>query len=126
MYLQLVHSAVTTSIVLQKHFRTLEAIALEKPSVEDINDLTMPDVERIERRAGSLLEQLKQLVYPPDYEPEKGGAKRKVCGWGYVTCTVLCFIIQASASAGGAPKRVKVGEGEDVNVEEYAKNKTVS
>ena len=66
--------------MLQKHFRTLEAIALEQPSAEEINDLTMPDVERIERRAGSLLEQFKQLVYPPDYEPEKGGAKRKVVG----------------------------------------------
>jgi len=63
--------------VLQKHFRTLEAIALEQPSAEEVNDLTMPDVERIERRAGSLLEKFKQLVYPPDYEAEKG-TKRKV------------------------------------------------
>jgi len=68
----------SNNAVLQKHFRTLEAIALDQPSAEDINDLTMPDMGRIERRAGSLLEQFKQLVYPPDYEPEKGEAKRKV------------------------------------------------
>ena len=64
-------------LVIQKHFRTLEAIALEQPSAEEVNDLTVPDVERIERRAGSLLENFKQLVYTPDYDPEKG-AKRKV------------------------------------------------
>ena len=63
--------------MLQKHFRTLEAIALEQPSAEEVNDLTIPDVERIERRAGSLLEKFKQLVYPPGYEPDKG-TKRKV------------------------------------------------
>ena len=38
----------------------------------------------------------------------------------------LLYFIQGSASAGGAPKRAKVSEGDDVNVEEYAKNKTVS
>ena len=43
----------------------------------------------------------------------------------HLYCIIYC-IIQASASGGGAPKRVKVGEGEDINVEEHAKNKTVS
>lgn len=81
-FIQLTHiiDHATFNAVLQRHFRTLEAIALEQPSAEEINDLTMPDVKRIEQRAGSLLEQFKQLVYPPDYEPEKGGAKRKVVG----------------------------------------------
>ena len=72
--------------MLQKHFRTLEAIALEQPNAEEVNDLTVPDVENIEKRAGPLLEKFKELVYTPDYDPEKG-TKRKV----YVT-TVNCFI----------------------------------
>ena len=63
--------------VLQKHFRTLEAIALEQPNAEEVNDLTIPDVEHIEKRAGLLLENFKQLVYPSGYEAEKG-TKRKV------------------------------------------------
>ena len=62
--------------MLQKHFRTLEAIALDQPNAEEANDLTLPDVERIEKRAGSLLEKFKDLVYPPDYDVGKG-TKRK-------------------------------------------------
>ena len=71
--------------MLQKHFRTLEAIALDQPSAEEVNDLTVPDVERIEKRAGSLLEKFKELVYPPDYDAGKG-TKRKVSA-NIVTCT---------------------------------------
>ena len=112
--------------MLQKHFRTLEAIALEQPSAEEVNDLTEPDVERIERRAGSLLENFKQLVYPPDYQVEKG-TKRKVSVNMLSLCMVdYCVVMKASSSAEGASKRSKISEGDDVNVEEYARNKTVS
>ena len=42
-------------------------------------DLSLPDQDRITRRAGALLEQFKELVYPSDYDPEqKPSAKRKV------------------------------------------------
>ncbi|CAI8018050.1 X-ray repair cross-complementing protein 5 [Geodia barretti] len=64
--------------VLQKHYRYLEAIALEHDEVEQVTDLTEPDIERISRRAGSLLEEFKELVYSDGYDPEqKPGAKRK-------------------------------------------------
>lgn len=65
--------------VLQQHYRNLEAIALEHEQVETVADLTEPDLERISRRAGGLLQEFKEMVYPPGYDPEgKGGAKRKV------------------------------------------------
>lgn len=35
----------------------------------------MPDEERIEKRAGQLAHEFKELVFPDDYEP---GSKRKV------------------------------------------------
>ena len=65
--------------VLQKHYRYLEAIALEHKDVDEVKDLTEPDLDRIERRAGNLLNEFKELVFPPDYDPEKKpGTKRKV------------------------------------------------
>ena len=68
-----------SSTVLQKHYRHLEAIALEYDEVEEMTDLTLPDHGRISRRAGQLLEQFKDLVYPAGYDPEqKPSAKRKV------------------------------------------------
>ena len=69
----------TFHLVLQKHYRYLEAIALEHDDVEEVTDLTEPDVDRISRRAGTLLEEFKELVYPDGYNPEqKPSAKRKV------------------------------------------------
>jgi len=57
----------------------LEAIALEHDEVEEVKDLTEPDMERIKRRAGNLLDEFKELVFPVDYDPEKKpGNKRKV------------------------------------------------
>ena len=65
--------------VLQKHYRYLEAIALEHDEVEEVADLTQPDEDRITRRAGALLEQLKELVYPSGYDPDRTSTgKRKV------------------------------------------------
>ena len=77
----------TFCVVIQKHFRTLEAIALDQPNTEEVNDLTMPDIERIERRAGSLLENFKELVYPADYDAGKA-TKRKVSS---LTCK--CYVL---------------------------------
>ena len=64
--------------VLQTHYRYLEAIALEHESVESITDLTIPDTEMIDRRAGILLDEFVNLVYPSGYDPEKTSSKRKV------------------------------------------------
>ena len=41
-------------------------------------DLTEPDEDRISKRAGALLDQFRDMVYPTWYDPEKSGTKRKV------------------------------------------------
>ena len=47
--------------------------------MEEVTDLTEPDQDRITRRAGALLEQFKELVYPPGYDFDKTSTgKRKV------------------------------------------------
>lgn len=74
---------------LQQHFRNLEALALDMMEPENVEDLTMPKVDMIDRRLGSIVEEFKELVYPPDYNPE-GSAKRKQGG--------------SDASAGKKPK----------------------
>ncbi|XP_021239779.1 X-ray repair cross-complementing protein 6 [Numida meleagris] len=68
--------------VLQQHFRNLEALALDMLEPEQAEDLTMPKTEEMSRRLGSLVEEFKQLVYPPDYNPEGKAAKRKQAGDG--------------------------------------------
>lgn len=37
----------------------------------------MPKSEEMSRRLGNLVEEFKQLVYPPDYNPDWKAAKRK-------------------------------------------------
>ena len=59
----------------------LEALALEHEEEEEMTDFTVPDVERIDRRAGAVIDEFKQMVFPPGYDPEGkggGGSKRKV------------------------------------------------
>uniref|UniRef100_A0A8C9FZQ6 X-ray repair cross complementing 6 n=1 Tax=Pavo cristatus TaxID=9049 RepID=A0A8C9FZQ6_PAVCR len=68
--------------VLQQHFRNLEALALDMLEPEQAEDLTMPKTEEMGRRLGNLVEEFKQLVYPPDYNPEGKAAKRKQAGDG--------------------------------------------
>ncbi|XP_042672255.1 X-ray repair cross-complementing protein 6 [Centrocercus urophasianus] len=68
--------------VLQQHFRNLEALALDMLEPEQAEDLTMPKTEEMSRRLGNLVEEFKQLVYPPDYNPEGKAAKRKQAGDG--------------------------------------------
>ncbi|XP_009554911.2 X-ray repair cross-complementing protein 6 [Cuculus canorus] len=63
--------------VLQQHFRNLEALALDMMEPEQAEDLTMPKVEEMNRRLGNLVEEFKELVYPPDYNPEGKAVKRK-------------------------------------------------
>ncbi len=64
--------------MLQKHYRFLEAIALEHEDMEEFSDLTLPDKEMINKRAGKLLDQFCAMVYPDGYDPDKPAAKRKV------------------------------------------------
>lgn len=92
---------------LQTHYKALEAMALELPSPQPVQDFTskmfylfeftnyklwfvsfffsyqpqqtlVPDYERIERKAGDLLGELNNLIFPPDYNsnpPAKRPAK---------------------------------------------------
>ncbi|KAM4720787.1 X-ray repair cross-complementing protein 6 isoform 1-T2 [Rhinophrynus dorsalis] len=63
--------------VLQQHFRNLEALALDMMEPEPIEDLTLPKLEMMDHRLGSLVEEFKELVYPPGYNPEGKTVKRK-------------------------------------------------
>ncbi|CAK6443970.1 unnamed protein product [Pipistrellus nathusii] len=63
--------------VLQQHFRNLEALALDLTEPERAEDLTLPKVEAMDERLGSLVDEFKELVYPPDYNPEGKVPKRK-------------------------------------------------
>ncbi|KAJ7330030.1 hypothetical protein JRQ81_016204 [Phrynocephalus forsythii] len=63
--------------VLQQHYMNLEALALDLMEPEKVEDLTVPKVEVMERRLGNLVEEFKQLVYPPGYDPDRKVTKRK-------------------------------------------------
>uniref|UniRef100_A0A2K6TT99 Ku domain-containing protein n=1 Tax=Saimiri boliviensis boliviensis TaxID=39432 RepID=A0A2K6TT99_SAIBB len=63
--------------VLQQHFRNLEALALDLMEPEQAVDLTLPKIEAMNKRLGSLVDEFKELVYPPDYNPEGKVTKRK-------------------------------------------------
>ncbi|ELW66080.1 X-ray repair cross-complementing protein 6 [Tupaia chinensis] len=63
--------------VLQQHFRNLEALALDLTKPEQVVDLTSPKVEEMDKRLGSLVGEFKELVYPPDYTPDRNITKRK-------------------------------------------------
>ncbi|XP_075607352.1 X-ray repair cross-complementing protein 6 [Balearica regulorum gibbericeps] len=70
--------------VLQQHFRNLEALALDMMEPEEAEDLTMPKAEEMNRRLGNLVEEFKQLVYPPDYNPDGKAVKRKQASDGQI------------------------------------------
>ncbi|KAL0593547.1 X-ray repair cross-complementing protein 6 [Plecturocebus cupreus] len=63
--------------VLPQHFRNLQPLALDSMEPEQAVDLTLPKVEAINKRLGSLVDEFKELVYPPDYNPEGKVTKRK-------------------------------------------------
>ncbi|ELW67301.1 X-ray repair cross-complementing protein 6 [Tupaia chinensis] len=63
--------------VLQQHCRNLEALALDLMEPEQVVDLTLPKVEEMDKRLGSLVDEFKELVYPPDYTPDRNVTKRK-------------------------------------------------
>ncbi|XP_034499493.1 X-ray repair cross-complementing protein 6 isoform X2 [Ailuropoda melanoleuca] len=84
--------------VLQQHFRNLEALALDLMEPEQAVDLTLPKIEAIDRRLGSLVNEFKELVYPPDYNPEGKVPKRKQgtgtrIGWLEVNHEVACKML---------------------------------
>lgn len=50
--------------VLQKHWRNIEALALNRDAPEEIVDYTLPTKDIIEKRAGKLIEEFKALLCP--------------------------------------------------------------
>ncbi|KAL0983994.1 hypothetical protein UPYG_G00135630 [Umbra pygmaea] len=83
--------------VLQQHYRNLEALALDLMAPEQIEDLTLPKLNMMDQRLGSLAEEFKDLVYPADYNPEgKTVSKRK-----------------PAETAGGTEKKPKLEMSED-------------
>ncbi|CAB1319551.1 unnamed protein product [Coregonus sp. 'balchen'] len=81
----------------QQHYRNLEALALDLMAPEHVEDHTMPNVNMMDQRLGSLAQEFRDLVYPADYNPEgKTAPKRK-----------------PAEAAGGAEKKPKVEMSED-------------
>ncbi|XP_054714371.1 X-ray repair cross-complementing protein 6-like [Uloborus diversus] len=62
--------------VLQKHWRNIEALALNRDAPEEIIDYTLPTKDVIEKRAGRLIDEFKALLCPggsSSYTPNKHG-----------------------------------------------------
>lgn len=77
---------------IQKHYRNLEALALDMVDPEEIEDLIMPKLNQIDARLGCLADEFTELVYPASYNPDsKPAPKRK-----------------SADSGGGAEKKPKV------------------
>jgi len=53
---------------LAKFQNTLEAIALEKGAVDEIEDLTQPDTAGIDKRAGNEINQFNEIIFPRNYQ----------------------------------------------------------
>ncbi|GBM39345.1 X-ray repair cross-complementing protein 6 [Araneus ventricosus] len=58
--------------VLQKHWRNIEALALNRDAPEEIIDYTLPTKDVIEKRAGRLIDEFKALLCPGTPEPNPG------------------------------------------------------
>lgn len=94
---------------LQTHYRNLEALALDRDAPEETVDLTEPDADVIDKRAGQILKELIDLVYPVGYNPEATASK------------------QVPPSGASAAKRVKSGcDISTVDVATHAQNGTLS
>uniref|UniRef100_G3SIR7 Ku domain-containing protein n=1 Tax=Gorilla gorilla gorilla TaxID=9595 RepID=G3SIR7_GORGO len=63
--------------MLQQHFGNLEPLILYLMDPEQAVDLILPKVEEMNKRLGSMVNEFKELVYSPDYNPEGKITKRK-------------------------------------------------
>lgn len=90
---------------LQKHFRNLEALALDKDAPDDFKDLSEPNKVEIDARLGKLATEFQDLVFPVGYDPEAqgSGGKRK-----------------APAASGRTAKKVKSEDPGVIDIKEYA------
>lgn len=85
---------------LQKHYRYLEALALDSDAPDPVKDLTLPDLDRIRNKTQPQIDHFKSLVFSEE------SLKRKLTG--------------------DAGKKAKVprkdnGDANSIDVEEYAK-----
>lgn len=61
---------------IQKFFRGLEAFALDRDDIEEFQDLTLVNTDRIDQKAGFALDEFNDLVFPAGYNAE-AATKRK-------------------------------------------------
>lgn len=95
---------------LQKHFKNLEALALDRDEPEEVIDYTEPKMEAIDRKAGEAIKDFKEVVFPDDYNPagKPSAAKRKAEG------------------GGAAAKRSKAGDDVEIDMREEAQKGRLS
>ena len=61
---------------IQKFYRGLEAFALDRDDIEDFKDLTVMNTELVDRKAGHIITEFNDLVFPAGYNAATVG-KRK-------------------------------------------------
>lgn len=88
--------------VLQKHWRNIEALALDRDAPEEFVDYTLPDVEAMDRRLGERVMQFKDMVFPDGFNPDAAAKKR------------------AGGDAGSAAKKSKPDAAIDIKTEARA------
>lgn len=96
---------------LQKHFKNLEALALDRDEPEELIDHTEPKTEAIDRKAGEAIKQFKDVVFPDDYDPlgKPAATKRK-----------------AGTADGSAAKKGKAGVDVEIDMREEAQKGRLS
>lgn len=96
---------------LQKHFKNLEALALDRDEPEELIDHTEPKTEAINRKAGEAIKQFKEVVFPDDYDPlgKPAATKRK-----------------AGTADGSAAKKGKAGSDVEIDMREEAQKGRLS
>lgn len=96
---------------LQKHFKNLEALALDRDEPEELIDHTEPKTEAINRKAGEAIKQFKEVVFPDDYDPlgKPAATKRK-----------------AGTADGSAAKKGKAGVDVEIDMREEAQKGRLS
>jgi len=92
--------------ILQRFFRTLEALALDKDDIEETVDTTAPNTEIMEKKAGAIMKEFNDMIFPAGYDANSG--KRK-----------------ASTNQGAAQKKPKI-ELSDIDIEKEAQNNRLS
>lgn len=99
--------------VLQKHWRNIEALALNRDAPEEIIDYTLPTKDVIEKRAGKLIEEFKMLLCPSSSTDKGIGDKQGMdsqCGSAVKRQRVeeLCPMSLQVEAASGTLARYKV------------------